>query len=41
MDDINLFENKETQSEKLVGWFGFYGISTFVGNFMPNPFSYI
>ena len=21
-----------------VGWLGFYGISTFVGYFMPNPF---
>ena len=22
----------------LVGWLGFYGISTFVGYLMPNPF---
>ena len=24
----------------LFGWFGFYGISNFVGYLMPNPFLY-
>ena len=25
---------------RLVGWLGFYGISTFVCHLMPNPFLY-
>ena len=27
-----------TNPHKLVGWLGFYGISTFVGYLTPNPF---
>ena len=27
-------------TELLVGWLGFYGLSTFVGYLTPNPFLY-
>ena len=33
--------DREREREWLVGWSsGFYGISTFVGYLMPNPFLY-
>ena len=31
-------ENKTNKQTKLVGWFGFYSISTIVGCLTPNPF---
>ena len=39
MDDIKLFVNNEKKIGWLVGWLViFYGISTFGGYLMPNPF---
>ena len=36
---VHLYKKKK--NEALIGWlFGFYGISTFVGYLMPNPFLY-
>ena len=32
---------KNKQQNKFVCFFGFYGMSTFVGDLIPNPFLYI
>ena len=34
-------ENKRKVIRSLVGWLGFYGISTFEGYLTPNPFLFI